>query len=191
MQQSAFSFCDEALPDGMRYQRDLITAVEEGELLKFFGALAFQEARYKEWQARRRVVSYGGRYDFNLKQLLRAEPIASFLHPLRERIAAWSGIPARAFEQALINEYRPGTQLGWHRDAPDFEWVVGVSLAGSARMRLRPYPPAKGRGTEMRSLDLEPRSAYILSGAARWNWQHAISPTRELRYSITFRTLAR
>lgn len=190
MQQSAFFFRDDPLPVGMRYQRELITADEEHELLQFLGELPFQEARYKEWQAKRRIVSYGGRYDFNLNRLLHAEPIASFLHPLRERIAQWSGIPAAQFEQALINEYRPGTELGWHRDAPDFESVVGVSLAGMARMRLRPYPPTTGRSAEATALDLEPRSAYILAGASRWKWQHAISPTKALRYSITFRTLA-
>jgi alkylated DNA repair dioxygenase AlkB len=188
--QSAFSFCDDALPAGMRYRRDFINEIEECELLRFLGELPFQEARYKEWQAKRRVVSYGGRYDFSRNQLLPAEPIASFLHPLRHRVAQWSGIPATEFEYALINEYRPGTELGWHRDAPDFDWVVGISLAGSARMRLRPYPPAAGRTTEVRTIDLPPRSAYVLSGAARWNWQHAISPTKALRYSITFRTPA-
>ncbi|HYC56034.1 MAG TPA: alpha-ketoglutarate-dependent dioxygenase AlkB, partial [Candidatus Binatia bacterium] len=90
---------------------------------------------------------------------------------------------------ALIAEYQPGTQLGWHRDVPDFEKITGVSLAGAARMRLRPYPPKKGRRDLTVPLDLQPRSAYAMRGEARWGWQHAISPTKELRYSVTLRTL--
>jgi alkylated DNA repair dioxygenase AlkB len=197
--QSASHLCEQPqlfsappdLPAGMVYQRAVLTAAEECHLLECFSALAFREAQYKEWSAKRRVVSYGGRYDFSRNKLLQAEPIASFLIPLRNRIAAWSGIPAEKFGHALIAEYSPGTQLGWHRDVPEFESIVGVSLSGAARMRLRPYPPPKGRCPEAKALDLEPRSAYLLSGPARWQWQHAISPTKTLRYSITFRTLAR
>jgi alkylated DNA repair dioxygenase AlkB len=96
--------------------------------------------------------------------------------------------PVLAFTQALVTEYRPGTELGWHRDVPNFEVIVGVSLAGSCRMRLRPYPPVKGDRKSVLALELEPRSAYSLQGDARWKWQHSISPTAMLRYSITFRT---
>jgi alkylated DNA repair dioxygenase AlkB len=88
-----------------------------------------------------------------------------------------------------VSEYRPGTPLGWHRDVPDFEVIAGVSLGGIARMRLRPYRPGeKQRREDVVSLDLEPRSAYIIRDNARWGWQHSVSPTKELRYSITFRT---
>src|SRR6185369_17974108 len=75
-----------------------------------------------------------------------------------------------------------------HRDVPDFELIVGVSLAGPSRMRLRSYPPKKGRSVQTLSIDLEPRSAYFMGGEARWGWQHSIPPTKNLRYSITFRT---
>ena len=91
-----------------------------------------------------------------------------------------------AFSHALINEYRPGTQLGWHRDVPEFERVVGVSLAGSCRMRFRPYPARKGARVFV--LDLEPRSVYVLRDEIRWRWQHSVAPTQALRYSVTFRT---
>jgi alkylated DNA repair dioxygenase AlkB len=93
-------------------------------------------------------------------------------------------------EDVLITEYRPGTALGWHRDVPEFEVVVGISLAAPCRMRFRPYPPKAGRALNGRELCLEPRSAYVMRGDARWRWQHAIPPTPALRYSITFRTLA-
>ena len=133
-------------------------------------------------------MSYGASYDFSSNELLPAGPIPSFLHPLRERVAHWVEKPADQFAHALIAEYKPGTQLGWHRDVPEFELVVGVSLAGPCRMRLRRYPPKKGRNVEFLVLELEPRSAYVMRGEARWGWQHSIPPTKNLRYSITFRT---
>jgi alkylated DNA repair dioxygenase AlkB len=177
------------LPAGMVYQQDFLSIGEEAELLPQLAALPFAGARYKEWTARRRTVGFGARFDFDTNKLYPAADIPPVFLPLRERIAAWAGRDASQFQQLLVNEYAPGTPLGWHRDAPCFEHVVGVSLAGPARMRLRPYPPpSPGRAAAV--LDLPPRSAYQLSGAARWAWQHAISPTSTLRYSITFRTLS-
>jgi alkylated DNA repair dioxygenase AlkB len=98
-------------------------------------------------------------------------------------------VPLESVKHAVVAEYQPSTPLGWHRDVPDFGVVGGLSLRGFARMRFRSYPHRKGDPTALK-IDLEPRSAYAMRGPARWNWQHAISPTRELRYSITFRTLA-
>jgi alkylated DNA repair dioxygenase AlkB len=118
-----------------------------------------------------------------------APDIPAFLMPLRDRIAAWAGIPAESFVHGLVSEYRPGTPLGWHRDVPDFEAIVGVSLGGSARMKLRPYRPGeRNLKQDVIVLDLEPRSAYSIRGVARWAWQHSIAATEELRYSVTFRT---
>lgn len=179
-----------AVPEGFLYRAGFLRAEEESELLRVISALPLEEASYKQWTAKRRVVSYGKRYDFDQNRLHPAEPIPDFLEPLLRRISAWTAVPLSAFKQSVIAEYRPGTQLGWHRDVPDFEWVAGVSLAGSARMRFRPYSSVKNQGRATSFLDLEPRSAYAMSGPARWQWQHAISPTSALRYSITFRTLA-
>jgi alkylated DNA repair dioxygenase AlkB len=179
-----------ALPDGFVYQPGFLSAGDESELLDAIESLPFKEAEYREWRAKRRIVSYGGRYDFQHHALNAAPPIPDFLRPLRDRIADWAKISASTIHHAVIAEYRPGTQLGWHRDVPDFEQIAGVSLGGAARMRLRPYPPKRGaRSTHL--VELAPRSAYAFRGAARWEWQHAISPTKELRYSITFRTLRR
>jgi alkylated DNA repair dioxygenase AlkB len=135
-------------------------------------------------------VSFGGKYDFTAHELVPAEPIPLFLFALRARVGAWSGIAAAQFNHAIIAEYPTGTQLGWHRDVPHFESVVGVSLAGAARLRFRPYPPHVGRRKAPFAIDLEPRSIYSMQAVARWNWQHAVSPTKALRYSITLRTLA-
>jgi alkylated DNA repair dioxygenase AlkB len=109
--------------------------------------------------------------------------------PLREKVARWIGIPPGTFVHGLVTEYAPGTPLGWHRDVPNFEVIVGVSLGGPARMRLRPYRPGeKNRREDVIPLELQPRSAYVMRDTARWGWQHSIAETKELRYSITFRT---
>ena len=176
-------------PDGFIYQPEFVSSAEEAELLNIVRALPLKEAQYLQYTARRRIVSFGGSYDFSSQELHPAGPIPEFLHPLRERIAALMRVPAQSVHHALVAEYQPGTPLGWHRDVPDFGVVGGVSLLGFARMRFRPYPHRKNDRTALK-LDLEPRSAYVMRGPARWHWQHAISPTRELRYSITFRTLA-
>jgi alkylated DNA repair dioxygenase AlkB len=113
---------------------------------------------------------------------------------LQAKVAAWLGAGISELNHCLVAEYRPGSALGWHRDVPDFELVCGISLGSSCRMRFRPFPPKRdGNATGRKrvlSLDLAPRSAYMLRGDARWRWQHSIPPTKALRYSITFRTLA-
>ena len=188
LQQDDLFGAREALPEGFVYQPDFIGADEEQSLLAAIGGLALEEAKYKEYTARRRVAYFGFDYDFSTNRLGEADPVPEFLHPLRSRIARWMGVEPQALVHALVSEYRPGTPLGWHRDAPDFGRVAGVSLGGWARMRLRPYPPSRVKPL---ALELAPRSAYQMNGPARWRWQHSIPATRELRYSITFRTLVR
>jgi alkylated DNA repair dioxygenase AlkB len=111
-----------------------------------------------------------------------------FLQPLIARVAGWLGVAVPDLKQVLINEYRTGTPLGWHRDAPEYDLVAGVSLGTPCRMRFRPFPPRSGG--PVLSLELAPRSAYQLCGDVRWRWQHSVPATKALRYSITFRTLA-
>jgi alkylated DNA repair dioxygenase AlkB len=176
------------LPDGMRYETDVLGVTEEADLLAAIDGLPLVEASYRTFTAKRRIASFGFGYDFTENTLLPAPPMPGFLLALREHLAAWSGIPAAALVQATVAEYRPGTQLGWHRDVPHFGMVVGTSLGGPARMRLRPWPHERSSGVRALPLDLAPRSAYVLRDAARWAWQHAISPTKGLRHSITFRT---
>jgi len=176
------------LPDGLVHQRDFLSVADEAALVRDIAALPFEAARYKDYTARRRVVSFGSRYDFGDNELLDAPPLPAFLLPLRDRVAAWIDVAPGELADALVAEYPPGTPLGWHRDVPDFERVVGVSLAGSCRMRFRPYPLRADRRDGVFALTLEPRSAYVLQREIRWKWQHAVAPTRELRYSITLRT---
>ena len=176
------------LPPGCVHRPEFLSVEEEAGLLAWLGGLPFTAARYKAYEARRRVVSWGGRYDFDTNTLHEAEPVPPALWPLRSRCAQWAGVPEDALQHALAAEYAPGTPLGWHRDVPDFELVIGVSLGGEGRLRFRPWPPTAPKKDEVVVLDLAPRSIYRLSGQARWGWQHSVAPTRALRYSITFRT---
>lgn len=186
-QSSLFPLVTSALVSGYVYQPDFLSEPEEAALIREIRTLPLEEAEYKQFRAKRRIKSYGGRYDFSANRLLEAEPIAPFLHPLRERVATWTARRAEDLAQALVAEYTPGTQLGWHRDVANFELVVGISLGSACRMRLRRYPP-KARERSI-AVELAPRSIYRLEGEARWEWQHRIPPTPGLRYSITFRTL--
>ena len=171
----------------MRYEEDFLSRDDEAALIAIIERLPLAAMKYQQYEALRRVVSYGGQYDFSMQKLEAAAPLPAWLDPLRERAGAWAGIAPATFTHALVAEYQPGTPLGWHRDVPDFEDIVGVSLGNEAVMRFRPYPHQKG-SREGLKLTLPPRSIYLLRGPARWGWQHSVAPTKALRYSITLRT---
>lgn len=176
------------LPEGLRYEREFLSVDEERDLVACVRALPLEAAKYKSYVARRRVASFGGSFDYDANRLRPTAELVVELHPLRDRVAHWLGVPPSALVHALAAEYQPGTPLGWHRDVPDFEDVVGVSLGGQATMRFRPYPPVQPKRADIVRLTLDPRSIYLLRGPARWGWQHSVAPTKELRWSITFRT---
>jgi len=176
------------LPEGMVYETEFLTPGEEQALVTLIERMPLAEMRYKNYTARRRVASFGGKYDFSANRLEVAAPLPTDLEPLRRKVAAWLGIEPAAFTQVLVAEYREGTPLGWHRDVSDFEDVVGVSLLNEAVLRFRPYPPREPKKAGVIKLTVAPRSVYLLRGPARWSWQHSVAPTRSLRYSITFRT---
>jgi alkylated DNA repair dioxygenase AlkB len=177
-----------ALPPGMRYQAGFLSHDEEARWISFAQSLPLKEMNYKGYEARRRVMSFGGKYDYVRNKLEEGPPIPPDLDPLRAKVAAWLGVAPDAFTQVLVAEYREGTPLGWHRDVPDFEDVVGVSLLSDAVLRFRPYPPDKPKKADILKIPVAPRSIYLLHGPARWEWQHSVPPTTALRYSITFRT---
>jgi alkylated DNA repair dioxygenase AlkB len=176
------------LPPGMRYDTEFLSAEEERRWIAFAQALPLKEMNYKGYTAKRRVVSFGGKYDYVRNRLDEGPPIPRELDPLREKVAAWLDVAPDTFTQVLVAEYRETTPLGWHRDVPDFEDVVGVSLLSDCVMRFRPYPPTSPKKADILKVAVLPRSIYLLRGPARWKWQHSVAPTRTLRYSITFRT---
>jgi alkylated DNA repair dioxygenase AlkB len=191
MQAGLFDDLPPALPPGLRYEADWLSTAEEAALVDLVKQLPLREAKYKSYTARRRVVSYGGQFDYDSNELRPSAPLIEELHPLRERVAAWAGIDPQALVHVLVAEYSPGTPLGWHRDVPDFEDVFGVSLGSEALLRLRPYPPDQPRREDIIRLDVAPRSVYALQGEARWGWQHSVAPVDALRWSITLRTARR
>lgn len=176
-----------ALPDGFRYQPEAVTPEEEQALLARFAGLAFKAFEFHGFLGKRRVVSFGLRYDFNGGGLGRAEPVPDFLRPLRERAAAFADLPAEALEHVMVSQYPPGAGIGWHKDRPDFDKVIGISLAAPGIFRLR---RRRDGGFDRASLTVEPRSAYLIDGPARREWEHSIPPVEAERYSVTFRTLA-
>lgn len=179
-----------ALPEGLVYASEFLSAAEEAALIRVIAGLPLEAARYKSYTARRRVVSYGGSYDFDANRLLPTEALLPALHPLRDRVAAWMAIAPHQLVHTLVAEYAPGTPLGWHRDVPDFEEIAGISLGAEAVLRFRPFPPREPTRAGVVRLAVQPRSIYRMRAAARWAWQHSVAPTSGLRWSITFRTAA-
>jgi alkylated DNA repair dioxygenase AlkB len=174
------------LPAGFRYRDGFLSEAEETELLGIFGALDFAAYDYHGYQAKRRVFRYGVNYDINTREPNEnAPPIPDYLLEIRARAGEFAGLDAEDFVQAMVSEYSIGTPIGWHRDAPQFGSIIGISLGSECRMRLKPY---HGPG-KILSVLLEPRSIYVMQGEARSKWQHSIPAVEELRYSITFRTL--
>jgi alkylated DNA repair dioxygenase AlkB len=178
------------LPDGMRYTPDLVTAAAERALVESFAELPFRAFEFQGFLGKRRVVSFGWRYDFNLMKVEATEDMPPFLLPLRERAAAFAGPEPAALQQVLLTEYGPGAGIGWHKDRSVFGEVVGISLLSPCIFRLRRKTAAKPRASwERRPLTLAPRSAYLLAGPARSDWEHSIPEVESLRYSVTFRNL--
>lgn len=173
-----------ALPVGFRYQTEFISAEEELNLIRQIEPLPFKEFEFHGFTGKRRVVSFGWRYDFNDRELQRADDIPKFLLPLRTRAAQFAGLGAGALQHVLVTEYSPGAAIGWHRDKPVFAEVVGISLLASCRFRFR---RKSGSAWQRAAFIAEPRSVYLLSGPARTEWEHSIPAVDTLRYSITFR----
>jgi alkylated DNA repair dioxygenase AlkB len=174
-----------ALPPGFAYRADLISAEEERALVARFSDLPFKEFEFQGYRGKRRVVSFGWQYDFTHARLHRVEDMPEFLLAVRDRAAAFAGLAPGSLQHVLLTEYGPGAPIGWHRDRPVFAEVVGVSLVAPCVFRLR---RRTAEGFERRTVILEPRSAYLLSGPARSEWEHSIPPVDALRYSITFRS---
>lgn len=174
------------LPAGLRHAAEVVSVDEADRLIEAFAGLPFRAFDFHGFKGNRRVVSYGWRYDFSAATLTTAEPLPAFLEPARRAAAVFAGLEPAVLEHAMVTEYAPGAGIGWHRDRPEFDKVIGLSFVSPAVLRLR---RREGDRWLRASLPLEPRSAYLLDGAARRDWQHSIAPGDRLRYSVTFRTL--
>lgn len=174
-----------ALPEGFVYRADFLTAAEEDDVLSELVRLRFDPIVMRGQTARRTARRFGMEYDYDTRTPRPGDPLPTWLDRVRERAGQLAGIDVAELPAALVQRYPPGSTIGWHRDAPAFDVVVGLSLGGPCRMRFR--RPKEPR--DVREMTLEPRSGYVLQGAARWGWQHSIPSTKEERYSITFRSL--
>jgi len=173
-------------PDGLLYQPEFITQDEEHTLAAHLRGLAFSAITMRGQVARRRSIHFGWVYGYESWRITPGPPIPEFLDSLRARAAALVGATPPALAEVLVTEYPAGAGIGWHRDAPQFGDVIGVSLLGECRMR---FEHGRNRDRLTYAVSLAPRSAYALTGDVRWQWRHSIPPTRTLRYSITFRAL--
>lgn len=172
---------------GFRYRCDLIAEAQERSLSEWAATLPLRPFEFHGYLGNRRIASFGYGYDYASRALKDAAAMPDILLRLREKVGAFSGHAPQDFVQAMVTEYGPGAPIGWHRDKPEFGDIVGVSLLSPANLRFR---RRQGQGWERRAQIVEPRSAYLLSGQARQDWQHSIPPQKVLRYSVTFRTLA-
>jgi alkylated DNA repair dioxygenase AlkB len=177
-------FKTESLPSGMRYEQDIITPGEEETLVAFIRTLPLKPFEFVGgFTGNRRVMSFGWRYDFGKARLEETQPIP---RGLRDKAGAAFDLDPNGLKHALVTEYASGAGIGWHKDRPDFAEVIGVSLLVPCKFRLR----RKQAGKWLRvTLEAEPRSAYLLSGEVRRDWEHSIPALEELRYSVTFRNL--
>jgi alkylated DNA repair dioxygenase AlkB len=181
------AFRSSELPEGFRYADGLLSSEAARALVDEIRGLPFKAFEFHGFIGKRRVVSFGWRYDFNGGGLQEAAPLPQFLEPVRDRVAEFGGLRPTDLQQVMVTEYEAGAVIGWHKDRSVFAEVLGVSLLAPCTFRFR----KKDKDTWKRaSIILKPRSAYLLQGAARTSWEHSIPPVESLRYSITFRRLA-
>jgi alkylated DNA repair dioxygenase AlkB len=173
-------------PEGLAYAPEILTAREEAELLARLQTLPFKPFEFQGFLGKRETISFGWSYRFDGSGLAQADPIPDWLLPVRAKAAAFAGVEAEALEHALLIRYGEGAGLGWHRDRPVFGDVIGLSLLSPAPLRFR---RRQGEKWQRFTLIAEPRSAYLLRGAARSDWEHSLAPVGTMRYSITLRTM--
>jgi alkylated DNA repair dioxygenase AlkB len=176
-----------AVPPGFDYWPDVLSAFEQAAVVEQLQRLSFRPYEHMGYQGFRQIAAFGRRYDLERGRLEAADPWPDFLKALLGRLSGRLGLDKTAFVQALVNEYAPGAGIGWHRDRPQYGEVIGLSLTSPALLRLRRRRPEGG--FERRKVGLPPRSAYLLSGEVRADWEHSITPMTTTRRSITFRTL--
>jgi alkylated DNA repair dioxygenase AlkB len=172
-------------PEGLRYRQDFIAIEEEEQLIRSIAALPLQPFQFGAFEGKRRVASFGFRYDYTERQLKQAEPFPSWLTDAIARVEEF-GSGGTRIAQVLCTEYAPGAGIGWHRDKAHFGTVFGLSLGSACPFRFR---RAAGEKWQRYTLEAAPRSLYVMAGPSRHQWEHSILPVSAMRYSITFRTM--
>ncbi|MBW7972385.1 alpha-ketoglutarate-dependent dioxygenase AlkB [Bradyrhizobium sp. BR 10289] len=178
----------DASPAGLRHTNDFIDAATERELIGRIAALPLQRFQFGAFEGNRRVAWFGYSYDYALQRLAEAEPIPDWVRPVARQVEAWAGLREGSVQQVLCTEYDAGVGIGWHRDKPHFDKVLGLSLGSACKFRFR---RRSGDKWERYTLAALPRSLYLMDGEARSQWEHSIPPVEARRYSVTFRTMKR
>ncbi len=180
------------VPDGFIYRQNFISEAEEQDLIREIQKIPLAPFKYYQFTGKRRTASFGWQYEFGASEITAAPEMPPFLLPVRTHAANAFNIDPNSLIQMSIIEYSTGSPIGWHRDIPHFGVVVGISLGAACRMRFRKYSRVRSKKLncdEILSIELQPRSVYLMSGASREIWQHSIPPVKELRYAIMMRTI--
>lgn len=176
-------------PEGFEYFPAFISAEEEHALIAAIAGLELHPMIFHGYKANRKTASFGYDYSFTNRQLSKGKPIPAVFHSLVKKVGDKLSVSPEDFAELLVTEYPPGSVINWHRDAPPFDIIAGISLMSDCIFRLRPHDKTKQNRSSVISFPVEKRSLYVIKNAARTEWQHSITPVKGIRYSITLRTL--
>lgn len=177
------------MPEGFRYYPDIISQAEETELIAEISKEQLHTFIFQGFEAKRKVASFGYDWNFQSRTLTPGRAVPASLTPLIEKVARRLQLTPEEFEEVLLTEYPAGSVINWHRDAPPFDLIAGISLLSDCTFRLRPHDKNKQIRSSIISIPVKRRSLYVLQGVCRTDWQHSISPVKNLRFSVTLRTL--
>jgi alkylated DNA repair dioxygenase AlkB len=177
------------LPEGFAYSPDFLSEQEEMELTDIISSIELQTFVFQGFEAKRRFASFGMDYSFSQRKLNRGNPIPEGFRTLVNKITSYAALPPESIGELLVLEYPPGAVINWHRDAPPFDVIIGISLMSDCIFRLRPMDKSKQGRQSIISLPVKRRSVYVMRGPSRTDWQHSTAPVKHTRYSITLRTL--
>lgn len=180
---------DHLYPEGFLYLPDFLTVEEETELIYDISNIELHNMVFHGYTANRKTASFGYDYSFDKRGLSKGKHIPVVFNFLIEKVSRQISVLPEKFAELLVTEYPAGSVINWHRDAPPFGLIAGISLATDCIFRLRPHDKAKQHRKSVISLPVKRRSLYVMKDAARSEWQHSISPVKQTRYSITLRTL--
>ena len=178
-----------AYPEGFIYVPDFISTAEENDLCRTIEALPLHTMIFQGFEAKRKVASFGFDWSFDSRTLSKGKEIPEAFHFILDKVAGYLSLQASQFAELLVTEYPPGSVINWHRDAPPFDLIAGISLLSDCNFRLRPQEKARQNRAALLSFPVLRRSLYVMQGPSRTDWQHSISPVKKLRYSLTLRTL--
>jgi alkylated DNA repair dioxygenase AlkB len=176
-------------PPGFRYEADFISADEEKALLDVITSIPLHAMQFQGYEAKRKVASFGYDWSFEKRILSKGKEIPPVFNWLIEKAVMKIALKKENIAELLVTEYPPGSVINWHRDAPPFDLIAGISLQSDCTFKLRPHEKEKQTRKATVSCKVERRSLYVMEGEARTHWQHSIAPVKHLRYSITIRTL--